>query len=384
MKPIDMIAADNNCEDLGLSRLCLMENAGKSIADEVAKLVKFTFSKAVKIAIFTGSGGNGGDGFVAARHLLNRGYEVDVYLLSSLKDIKSEDSRTNGEILYKLSPKFSRLNLKFINDSKDLDKIASNENFHEDIIIDGILGTGIKGKLREKVRRAIEIINNSNALKIAIDVPSGMNPEDGQIADIAVKPDYTITFHKIKSGVKFSDEELVGGLITCDIGIPIEAEIFLGKGDLLRLKNRDSHSHKGKNGKILIIGGNSDYSGAPSIAGLSAISTGIDLVFIASPELSSSAIKSHYPDFIVKSLEGDYLNLNNLDDILAITKDVDAVLIGPGAGLNDDTRKLFNILVSKIKKPLVLDADALKLVELDLIYCKICLNFINKLNLKLN
>ncbi|KZX16744.1 bifunctional NAD(P)H-hydrate repair enzyme Nnr [Methanobrevibacter cuticularis] len=369
MKPIDMIATDINCEDLGLSRLCLMENAGKSLSDEVAKLSTYTFSKPVKIAIFTGSGGNGGDGFVAARHLLNRGFEIEIFMLSPLENIKSADARKNIEILMNLTPRFSRLEINYIDSIEDLEKIsiAKSTSFSEHIILDGILGTGIKGKLKKKVKKVIEIINESNALKISIDVPSGMNPENGVIEDVAIKPDYTLTFHNIKSGIKKADEELIGGIITSDIGIPIEAQIFLGKGDLLRLKKRDSYSHKGKNGKILIVGGNEDYTGAPSIAALSSISTGTDIVYIATPETASLAIKSYSPDFIVKPLKGDYLNPNNLDDILTIVEEVDAVLLGPGSGLNKETGTLFNILASKIKKPIVIDADGLKLIDLSLI-----------------
>ncbi|MDR0900036.1 MAG: NAD(P)H-hydrate dehydratase [Methanobrevibacter sp.] len=372
MKPIDMIATDINCEDLGLSRLCLMENAGKSTADEIAKLSTFTFSKPVKIAIFTGSGGNGGDGFVAARHLLNRGFEVDIFMLTPINGIKSNDSKTNAEILMNMEPKFSKIAIHQIDSIEDLNnsEIAKSNSFSEYIIIDAILGTGIEGKLKNKVKTAIEIINNSNALTIAIDVPSGMNPETGEIVDLAIRPDYTITFHRIKSGIKIanqSNEKKVGGIITCDIGIPIEAEIFTGTGDLQRLKKRSAISHKGKNGKLLIIGGSKDYSGAPAIAGFSALSAGADLVYIASPSSASLAIKSYSPDFIVKELEGDYLNLNHTEDILKMVDDVDAVLIGSGSGLDEETGKLFNILSAKIEKSLVLDADALKLVDLNLI-----------------
>ncbi|MDR3222273.1 MAG: NAD(P)H-hydrate dehydratase [Methanobrevibacter sp.] len=367
MKPIDMIATDYNCEDLGLSRLCLMENAGRGISDEIAKLSTFTFSKPVKIIIFTGSGGNGGDGFVAGRHLLNRGFEVDIITLSNY--IKSKDSKTNFNILNNMNPSFSRLAIKYIDtveDLKELDPFKS-DSFSDFIIVDAIFGTGIKGKLKTKVRRVIEIINKSNGLKVSVDVPSGINPETGEIADIAVEANYTISLHKTKSGVKIAGEDLVGNIISCDIGIPIEAQIFLGSGDLLRMKNRLDYSHKGDNGKILIVGGNNDYSGAPSIAGLSALSTGVDLVYIGSSEDNSLAIKSYSPDFIVKSLKGNYLNLDNQNDILKIAKSVDAVLLGPGAGLEEETKKLFNILISKIKKPIVLDADALKLIDLNLI-----------------
>ncbi len=361
-----MMVTDYNCEYLGLSRLCLMESAGKSLAEEVGKIAVYTFSKPVKIVIFTGSGGNGGDGFVAARYLLNRGYDVDIYMLK--ENIRSDEARTNFEILQNMRPRLSRLkiyNLKSLDDIDNSEVAKSNDS--EFIIVDGLLGTGIKGNLQTNVRRAIEIINESKGIKISVDVPSGMDPLTGEVDDLAVVPDYTISFHKIKTGVRKAEEEVVGGLVTADIGIPIEAEYFVNYGDFLRLENRKSSSHKGNNGRILIVGGNKDYAGAPAIAGMAAIGAGVDLVYVAAPLKAAEAIKSTSPDLIVKSLDGDKLSLNHSDEILKIADDVDAVLIGPGAGIDPETSKLFNVLVTKIKKPIVLDADALKQVELSLI-----------------
>ena len=361
-----MMVTDYNCEYLGLSRLCLMESAGKSLAEEVGKIAVYTFSKPVKVVIFTGSGGNGGDGFVAARYLLNRGYDVDIYMLK--ENIHSKDSKTNFEILRNMKPRLSRLNiynLKTLEDINDCEVAKSTDS--EFIIVDGLLGTGIKGKLQTNIKRAIEIINESKGIKISVDVPSGMDPLTGDVDDLAVIPDYTISFHKIKTGVRNADEEVVGGLVTADIGIPFEAEYFVNYGDLLRLKNRRFDSHKGNNGKLLIVGGSSDYTGAPAIAGMAAIGAGADLVYVASPQKAAEAIKSTSPDLIVKSLGGDKLSLNHLDDILNLSEKVDAVLIGPGAGIDEDTSKLFNVLVTKIKKPIVLDADSLKQVESSLI-----------------
>jgi NAD(P)H-hydrate epimerase len=237
----------------------------------------------------------------------------------------------------------------------------------EYVIVDGLLGTGIKGKLQTNIRRAIEIINESKGIKISVDVPSGMDPLTGDVSDLAVVPDYTISFHKIKTGVREAEEEVVGGLVTADIGIPFEAEYYVNYGDFLRLKNRDLKSHKGNNGRLLIIGGSNDYSGAPAIAGMAAIGAGADLVYVASPVNAADAIKATSPDLIVKSLEGDKLSLAHADELLELSGNVDAVLIGPGAGIDDETSKLFNVLVAKIKKPIVLDADALKQVELKLI-----------------
>ncbi len=366
MRPVDMMVTDYNCEYLGLSRLCLMESAGKSLAEEVGKIAVYTFSKPVKIVIFTGSGGNGGDGFVAARYLLNRGYDVDIYMLKD--NIRSEESKINFEILKNMKPRLSRLtvhNLKTLEDINNCEVARSRKC--EYVIVDGLLGTGIKGKLQTNVRRAIEIINQSNGVKISVDVPSGMDPLTGEVSDLAVIPDYTISFHKIKTGVRQADEELVGGLVTADIGIPFEAEYFVNFGDFLRFKNRDEKSHKGNNGRLLIVGGSSDYCGAPAIAGMAAIGAGCDLVYVASPEKSAEAIKSTSPDLIVKSLPGEKLSMDHIDDILALADKVDCVLIGPGAGIDDDTSKLFNVLVAKIRKPVVLDADSLKQVNLSLI-----------------
>ena len=361
-----MMVTDNNCEYLGLSRLCLMESAGKSLAEEVGKIAVYTFSKPVKVVIFTGSGGNGGDGFVAARYLLNRGYDVDIYMLKD--NIRSPYSKTNLEILMNMKPRLSRLNIFNLKTLEDIDNCeVAKSNDSEFIIVDGLLGTGIKGKLQTNIRRAIELINESKGIKISVDVPSGMDPLTGEIADMAVVPDYTISFHKIKTGVRNAEEEVVGGLVTADIGIPFEAEYFVNYGDFLRLENRNPKSHKGNNGKLLIVGGNKDYAGAPAIAGMAAIGAGADLVYVASPEKAAEAIKSTSPDLIVKSLEGDKLSLNHLDEILNRAENADAVLIGPGAGIDEDTSKLFNVLVTKIKKPIVLDADALKQVEISLI-----------------
>lgn len=361
-----MMVTDYNCEYLGLSRLCLMESAGKSLAEEVGKIAVYTFSKPVKVVIFTGSGGNGGDGFVAARYLLNRGYDVDIYMLKD--NIRSPYSKTNLEILQNMKPRLSRLNIYNLKTLEDIDncEVAKSEN-SEYIIVDGLLGTGISGKLQTNIKRAIEVINESKGIKISVDVPSGMDPLTGDVSDLAVVPDYTISFHKIKDGVRNADEELVGGLVTADIGIPFEAEYFVNYGDFLRLKNRDSSSHKGNNGRLLIIGGSSDYSGAPAIAGMAAIGAGADLVYVASPEKAAEAIKSTSPDLIVKSLKGDKLSLGHTNELMELSENVDAVLIGPGVGIDEETSKLFNVLVTKIKKPIVLDADSLKQVEISLI-----------------
>jgi len=354
-----MMVADLNAEYLGIPRLSLMENAGKMVAQEINRLVD-----SGRVTIFAGTGGNGGDGFVAARHLLNMGFKVEVILLAHPSMIRSKEAKKNWEVLEKMEVSPVPLKLKIIKDSSQL------EPLNTDVIVDAILGTGIKGRLREPIRSAIRLINGSDALKVAVDIPSGVEPETGEVVDVAVEADYTVTFHRMKDGLKAADPTLTGEIIVSDIGIPLMCEIFTGPGDLLRLSKRKSSSHKGENGRILIIGGSAKYSGAPALAGLAALKSGADLVTIACPEPATVPIKSYSPDLIVKGFPGDHINIKMLKGMLKMAARVDCVLIGCGSGLKPETEDAFNILVQEImnmEKPIVIDADGLKLIKKDTI-----------------
>lgn len=354
MTPKDMMVIDSNAESMGIPKASLMENAGRCVAHNISKI-----SKPCRVAIFAGTGGNGGDGFVAARHLLNMGFEVEVFLLANPSKIKSMEAQTNWVALECMDLDLSQLKIKIIEDSSHLEKIDAK------IIVDAILGTGIKGKLKEPVSSAIDIINEAKGTKVAVDVPSGLDPLTGDVHDKAVMADTTITFHKKKIGLKKADPRYLGKLVVCDIGIPWEVEIIVGPGDLLRLDKRDPKSHKGNNGKVLIVGGSSDYSGAPALAALSSFKTGIDLVFVACPVSVASSIRSFSPDLIVRSLSDEFMIEKDVDTILELSKNVDSVVIGCGIGTHDETSSALNHLVCKIKKPIVIDADALKMLKKD-------------------
>ncbi|MDI6882370.1 MAG: NAD(P)H-hydrate dehydratase [Methanothermobacter sp.] len=359
MKPIDMMVTDLNAEYLGIPRLSLMENAGKAVAQEINKLID-----SGSVTIFAGTGGNGGDGFVAARHLLNMGFKVEVILLAHPSRVRSEEAKKNWEVLEKMKLSPAPLELRIIRDSSQLKPPNTS------VIVDAILGTGIKGRLREPIRSAIKLINKSKALKVAVDIPSGVEPETGEVADVAVEADYTVTFHRMKDGLKMADPTLTGEIIVSDIGIPPMCEIFTGPGDLLRLPKRKSSTHKGENGRILIIGGSAQYSGAPALAGLAALKSGADLVTIACPESAMIPIKSYSPDLIVKGFPGDHINTKMLKGMLKMVERVDCILIGCGGGLEPETGDAFNLLVQEIMKmgkPIVIDADGLKLIKKDTI-----------------
>ncbi|HTX61043.1 MAG TPA: NAD(P)H-hydrate dehydratase [Methanobacterium sp.] len=356
MTPKDMMVLDANAEALGIPRHSLMESAGKCLAYKIIHL-----TGPCKVSIFAGVGGNGGDGFVAARYLVNKGFEVEINFLGNAYQIKSPESRINWEVIKKIE-KYSEL-LKIINigDSSKLRPSTA------DFVVDALLGTGTQGKLREPISSAVDIINRSKGIKIAVDTPSGLDPLTGKVFDKAIHADYTVTFHEEKSGFKDAKKEYVGEVHVCDIGIPRETELFTGPGDLLRLKDREKTSHKGQNGKVLVVGGSKDYSGAPALAALSALRSGVDLSVVACPSSVSSVIRSYSPDIIVRSLTGVDIGADDVDKILDLSKDVDAIIMGCGAGKRHETAETLNKVIESIDKPLVIDADTLKTLDLELL-----------------
>lgn len=356
MTPKDMMVIDVNAEDLGIPKAALMENAGKSVAHHIINTLD-----PCKVTVFAGTGGNGGDGFVAARHLLNNGYKVELFFLGDPGKIKSLETLQNWTAIQNISLGLNSLKLEVIEDSSSLEKIDTP------LIVDAMLGTGIKGRIKEPVSSAINIINKSRGIKIAVDVPTGLDPLTGKVPDKAVEADSTITFHKIKTGLKKAEKKYVGNIILYDIGIPAEAETFLGKGDLLRLKKRDISSHKGNNGTVLVVGGSIDYSGAPTLAALSAFKSGVDLVYVACPESVSQTIRSYSPDLIIKTLSHDFIVDRDVDKIIELSKKADSVVIGCGIGRDNETALAVNEIISEIKKPMVIDADGLKLLYSDII-----------------
>jgi ADP-dependent NAD(P)H-hydrate dehydratase / NAD(P)H-hydrate epimerase len=351
MTPKDMMVADANSEAMGIPRTSLMENAGSCLARRI-----INNRKPCKVAIFAGNGGNGGDGFVAARYLINHGFEVEVFLLSDPSLIKSSETRMNWEVLERMSTGTNPLSLKIIKDASYLHKTDS------EVVVDALLGTGVRGNLREPVSTAVDIINQSEGFKVAVDVPTGVDPGSGMVGDKAVRADVTVTFHKVKVGLNIASVEYVGSIDVCDIGIPREAELFTGPGDLLRLPNRDKKSHKGQNGKVLVIGGSKEYSGAPALAALSSLGAGADISVVACPSKLSSVIRSYSPDLIVHSLSDDFMNPKDTEEIVKFSENFDSVVLGCGIGREKETSLAVNDLVVEIEKPMVIDADALKMV----------------------
>ncbi len=349
----EMAALDENCNFFGLAPLQLMENAGANIATEIKKRFaerEESKEKAVKVTIVAGKGNNGGDAFAAARHL--HGFDVKILLIGRSHDLRTEETKRNWRIL-----KESDYELEEIADSSEL-KARANLLNASDVIIDAIFGTGITGKIREPEATAINLINAAkpNAFVIAVDIPSGLDPETGE-AEKAVRANLTVTFHKAKRGL-LKKGEYVGELVVADIGIPEGMEKLAGPGDVRRcVLKRNAQSHKGDNGRVLIVGGG-PFFGAPTLAALAALRAGADWVTIAAPKTVSSVISSLSPNLIVHPLSSEILVEKDVPVVSDLIRKHDVVVIGMGLGAAEETKRATRrIIEDGASKKVVVDAD---------------------------
>ncbi len=347
----EMRALEMNSEYYGVSRLQLMENAGKSVAEEIANRFK---PDNTKVAVFCGLGGNGGDGFVAARHLISLGFKVEVILAGKSHEISDESAQKNWCALQSLR---KGLTIRVVYDSSAIPDSEAN------VVVDALLGIGLKGVPRPPILQMVGKINGMNAFRLAVDVPTGIDSDTGSVLGEAVKANLTVTFHKLKPGLTEAKEH-VGEVIVKGIGIPLEFEQFVGPGDFqLVAKRRLPEAHKGEFGKLLVVGGSEVFSGAPFFVASAALRAGVDLAYIAASSKTAYAISGMSPDMITIKLDGDHLNTRNVATVRPFLEKSSAVAIGPGLGLHRETKEAVKELIrvaEEAKLPILLDADGLK------------------------
>jgi len=328
-----------------------MENAGRSVAEEVANRFK---PNKTRVAVFCGLGGNGGDGFVAARHFTSLGFKVEVLLAGKPVEISDEDAQKNWVALQSLK---DILTIHEVYDSSLIPNIES------EVVIDALLGIGLKGTPRPPILQMVKKINEMKCFCVAVDVPTGIDSDTGKILGEAVHADLTITFHKLKPGLTEA-KECTGEVIVKNIGLPKEFERFAGPGDVqLVVKPRSPEAHKGEFGRLLVIGGSDVFSGAPFFVAAAALRTGVDLAHIAAPQKTAYAISSMAPDVITIKLDGDHLNPRNIATIRPYLEKSTAVAMGLGLGLHKETKETVKEIVEIVEEakiPLLLDADGLK------------------------
>jgi len=322
-KLIEFQILDINAQHYGLDLFKLMENAGIQLAKHISKNTKHT----TPIKFICGHGNNGGDGFMAARILKDKGFDVEVYLVQEPKTPPS-----------KKAMKLYNGNIQKIRNIKDIKDQTT-------VIIDCLLGSGIVGIPRSPYKEIIGEINQLENI-ISVDIPSGFG------TNISVKPSQTITFHEKKIGMNQGD---CGEIFVVDIGFSSEIDERTGPGELLLYPDFDKNKHKGQNGKVAIVGGGA-YPGAPALAGIGAYRSGVDLVHVFVPDNSYEQVSSFAPELIVHKLEGNRIN----NDVLELIGkgEFDSIVIGPGMGKHEVSFEAVQGLINNFQN-IVVDADAI-------------------------
>lgn len=382
---------------LSIPGLVLMENAGRAFVDKLEHHIAPLHDKF--FLILCGKGNNGGDGFVIARHLANRGARVHVVLLAKKKDVKG-DAKTNlGIVLKLLASKKSSVTFDEIYSRKkfsrrtnsplllgERQRVRSQAETPNRIIVDALFGTGFQGEVKGFYRDVIEWVNTQNAYIASVDIPSGVDATTGIVENVAVNANLTVTMGLAKIGHYVGDgREHSGTVEVVDISIPrfvlrhsaasarrhASAETYRIELEDVResLPKRPPTAHKYSVGTVLVIAGSRSFTGAPIMTALSAMRAGAGAVTLAIPKSIHHALARKATEVMLLPLdetdEGT-VSMKALDTIDKRLLWADVVALGPGLSQNLETRQLVHKLVQEVYKPIILDADGLGMMAYDL------------------
>ncbi|MGC8670003.1 MAG: NAD(P)H-hydrate dehydratase [Candidatus Micrarchaeia archaeon] len=346
----DTYALRENVNALGVSKNLLAEGAGANIA--MALLHKH---KNDSILIVSGCGNKGAIGLSVARHLYDYVHHMDVALLCKPEEIKQDVLRCNYNILSKF------MDIEIIEEEHKLKRLVKSN----DIVVDAIIGVGLRGRPDKRIASAINVINKYGKYIVSIDIPSGIDPETGLPNVASIKPDMLFVLYKNKPFTV--TRKFVQNTSIIDIGVPSPSELIVGPGDvMLATEPRLMHANKYTNGSVLVVGGSTDYSGAPVLTAysvsnaLSALYTGVGYVTIAMP---NSAIKKVNipPELIVKSFNDKMISKEDLIKLGEIRHDV--LAIGPGLSSRVECLNSIREFIASESahgKYIVVDATAIK------------------------
>jgi len=361
MKKFDQITT----QEIGVDDLILMENAGKKSAEIIENEISI-YRDDDSIAIFCGTGNNGGDGMVIARWLFNHGYDVCCFIVGEQSRFSSL-AKKNYEILRKLN-----CEIQFVKIKKDVEKLA-NQLLEFDVVVDAIFGIGLKGEIKGYRKDIIEAINEYAELVVAVDIPSGVNAKTGKVANVAINADFTITMADLKYGhLLFPGRELCGETYIVDIGVSpkIYAENF-PKAEVLDdiddfFPPTKQNTHKGDFGKVAVIAGSPGFTGAGIMASNAALEMGSGLITLLHPKSLSQIFESSLIEVMTKGIaetKDRTISLNALDEVNSFIENCDAVAIGPGISRNKETAEFVRKFLINNSKPTVIDADAINAFE---------------------
>jgi NAD(P)H-hydrate epimerase len=328
-----------------------MENA----ALKVLRNIDMVYNSFV---IVCGSGNNGGDGFALARHLHILGKKVELFLIGKESGL-SGDCKINYNIVKNLGVRIS-----YINNMEDINALRESVENCE-VTIDAIFGTGLSRNIEGIYGLVIDIVNENSRYTVAVDIPSGLDSDTGKVLGNSVRANKTITFAAYKRGfLNYGSDRFTGEVVVEDIGIPqcviekyYEKEIILEEV-LIRekLKARNKYSHKGDFGRVLLIAGSKGFTGAAYIAPEAAVKCGAGLVTLGCPEAIQPTLSSKLVEAMTISIEED-------EKLKETIVKANAIAIGPGLGNNEKTLELLKYLLKNSVCPVVIDADAINVLE---------------------
>ncbi len=353
-----MKEAERRSDENGVSYYQLMKNAGTALGSFIHSLmIKENIKKVVFLA---GSGNNGGDCFVAAEYLAARGAAVTAALVCGMPKTETAGLAFND---------MNTDRVRVTEDRAEITEALSNA----DLIADGVFGTGFHGELRPGFP---ELLNagRADALRIAVDIPSGGNAADGSVSDGCFRADYTVTFGFAKFGMTQQPlRSYCGEIHTADIGIPegccCDDDLILEETEKSFVRAsipvRRPASHKGTYGTLMCVTGSRNMPGAAVLSGRAALRTGLGLLKQCAPPENIAALAAAFPEPVYWGVEtgedGFYLP-ENADDLIRASEKSGAVLIGCGLGCTDKTKELVTKLLSGVKCTVVLDADGLNCI----------------------
>ena len=338
-------------QKIGIPSLVLMERAALSVTEEIKKKEK----KDQNFLIIAGTGNNGADGLAVARMLTHTGYEkVSVLLVGNI-----EKSTEEWKIQHNILNNLNRSLLISGNESLDISCY--------DVIVDAIFGTGLQREIKGAFYEIISLINNSNAITYSVDIPSGISSKTGEVMGIGVKADITITFGYEKLGcILYPGSEYSGKVVVKDIGFPMQAllqvnpqAVTYDKTDLCKLPKRYAYSNKGTYGKVLVIAGSKNMSGAAFLSAGAAYRMGAGLVRILSVEENRQILQSLLPEAIISTYKSDSIDWQLIEEAVSWAK---VVIIGPGFGNELYAEKLLKFVMDYAKVPLIIDADGINIL----------------------
>jgi len=344
-------------EEFGVPSIVLMENAGRSVYAAACGMLGSVSYR--KIVVVSGRGNNGGDGFVAARHLRDAGADVSVFVFGEIDSVKG-DARINLEILRKTG-----IAVRSLSSVSDLESSLHSA----DLVIDALFGTGLKGEITGLSAEIIRAINSENSPVLSVDIPSGLDADSGQALGVCVDADSTVTFALPKLGLlTYPGASFAGQLIISEIGIPQqlyeEINVSAPGSDWVsaHLPKRPLNAHKGTFGTLVVIAGSSGLTGAAVMSAQAGLRTGVGLCTLGIPVGLQDVVASKVTEVMTYGLpqtENRSFSPDAVGPSVALCEKSSAVVLGCGLSHHPSTSEFVHEFVKTLDKRLLVDADGL-------------------------